>query len=324
MTPASSKLYADDVSLLMVLIDTNPFFWNSAQSMLPFSKFLTHVLAFLNSILLLNQMNQVVVIAAGYNSCGYIFDSSDPQSQNQRAEDLLDKLEEFVDNDQELCREQSVDGPGFSLLSGSLSMALCYIQRVFRTVLLHPQPRILCLHGSQDGPGQYICSNHEFDFLCSAINGSYRCMRDRSSTLCFPTAGFLYNWWCISEAADIGRIVSVSFGVSATKTQLIWATFALFVYLYSASIRRNVLPVDQCLVRPKHRTPRQHRTGRGRHQWMVRSSAALRLMSIGLGPLVRQLCNSCRRLPNPTTNSRLKKDMECEALDRERLLQSDM
>ncbi|XP_042058187.1 general transcription and DNA repair factor IIH subunit TFB4-like isoform X1 [Salvia splendens] len=156
MTPVSSKLYADDVSLLMVLIDTNPFFWNSAQSTLPFSKFLTHVLAFLNSILLLNKMNQVVVIAAGYNSCGYIFDSSDPQNQNKRAEDLLHKLEEFVDNDQEICREESVDGPGFSLLSGSLSMALCYIQRVFRTVPLHPQPRILCLHGSPDGPGQYV------------------------------------------------------------------------------------------------------------------------------------------------------------------------
>ncbi|KAG6424374.1 hypothetical protein SASPL_114791 [Salvia splendens] len=127
MTPVSSKLYADDVSLLMVLIDTNPFFWNSAQSTLPFSKFLTHVLAFLNSILLLNKMNQVVVIAAGYNSCGYIFDSSDPQNQNKRAEDLLHKLEEFVDNDQEICREESVDGPGFSLLSGSLSMALCCI-----------------------------------------------------------------------------------------------------------------------------------------------------------------------------------------------------
>lgn len=89
--------------------------------------FSLQVLAFLNSILLLNQMNQVVVIAAGYNSCSYIFDSSDPQSQNQRAEDLLHKLEDFVDNDQELCREESVDGPGFSLLSGSLSMALCCI-----------------------------------------------------------------------------------------------------------------------------------------------------------------------------------------------------
>ncbi|PIM98902.1 hypothetical protein CDL12_28609 [Handroanthus impetiginosus] len=35
-------------------------------------------------------------------------------------------------------------------------MALCYIQRVFRSGPLHPQPRILCLHGSPDGPGQYV------------------------------------------------------------------------------------------------------------------------------------------------------------------------
>ncbi|KAL3812791.1 hypothetical protein ACJIZ3_014059 [Penstemon smallii] len=155
MTPVSSKLYTDDVSLLMVLIDTNPFFWNSSKSTLPFSKFLSHVLAFLNSILLLNQLNQVVVIATGYNSCDYVFDSAS-QNQNQRAERLLQNLEEFIDKDESLCREDSVKGPGFSLLSGSLSMALCYIQKVFRSGPLHPQPRILCLHGSPDGPGQYV------------------------------------------------------------------------------------------------------------------------------------------------------------------------
>ncbi|XP_016441296.1 general transcription and DNA repair factor IIH subunit TFB4-like isoform X1 [Nicotiana tabacum] len=155
MTPVSSKLYTDDVSLLMVLIDTNPYFWSSMKNTaFTFSKFLSHVLAFLNSILLLNQMNQVVVIATGYNSCDYVFDSS--SSSMQRAECLLEKLEEFVDKDESLSQEDSVDGVGFSLLSGSLSMALCYIQRVFRTGPLHPQPRILCLHGSPDGPGQYV------------------------------------------------------------------------------------------------------------------------------------------------------------------------
>ncbi|CAI9773775.1 unnamed protein product [Fraxinus pennsylvanica] len=156
MTPAASKLYTDDVSLLMVLIDTNPFFWNSIKSTLSFSKFISNVLAFLNSILLLNQLNQVVLIATGYNSCDYIFDSSASQNQNQRAESLLQKLEEFVEKDESLCREDSVDAPGFSLLSGSLSMALCYIQKVFRSGPLHPRPRILCLHGSPDGPGQYV------------------------------------------------------------------------------------------------------------------------------------------------------------------------
>jgi hypothetical protein len=30
------------------------------------------------------------------------------------------------------------------------------IQRVFRSGHLHPQPRILCLQGSPDGPEQYV------------------------------------------------------------------------------------------------------------------------------------------------------------------------
>ncbi|KAK6787722.1 hypothetical protein RDI58_016247 [Solanum bulbocastanum] len=173
MTPVSSKIYADDVSLLMVLVDTNPYFWSSMKNTaFPFPKFISHVLAFLNSILLLNQMNQVVVIATGYNSCDYVFDSS--TSSMQRAECLLEKLGDFVDKDESLSQEDSVDGVGFSLLSGSLSMALCCIlnqfignvsldlcelldiQRVFRSGPLHPQPRILCLHGSPDGPGQYV------------------------------------------------------------------------------------------------------------------------------------------------------------------------
>lgn len=92
------------------------------------------VLAFLNSILLLNQMNQVVVIATGYNSCDYVFDSS--SSSMQRAECLLEKLEEFVDKDESLSQEDSVDGVGFSLLSGSLSMALCCILNHFMLVWL--------------------------------------------------------------------------------------------------------------------------------------------------------------------------------------------
>ncbi|KAM7518885.1 hypothetical protein LguiB_017847 [Lonicera macranthoides] len=147
------SVMADDVSLLLVLVDTNPFFWST--STLSFSKFLSHVLSFLNSILLLNQLNQVVVIATGFNSCDYVYDSSVGAS-NQRAETLLQKLEEFVVKDEELSKEESVNGISSSLLSGSLSMALCYIQRVFRSGHLHPQPRILCLHGSPDGPGQYV------------------------------------------------------------------------------------------------------------------------------------------------------------------------
>ncbi|XP_076931073.1 general transcription and DNA repair factor IIH subunit TFB4-like [Bidens hawaiensis] len=159
MTPVSSKQYTDDVSLLMVLIDTNPLFWSSTAAPLSFSNFLSQVISFLNSILLLNQLNQVMVIATGLNSCAYIYDSSSGPT-NHRVETLLQKLEEFVVKDEELSNgnndNDAFDGIGSSLLSGSYSVALCYIQRVFRSGSLHPQPWILCMHGSQDGPGQYV------------------------------------------------------------------------------------------------------------------------------------------------------------------------
>ncbi|KAB2030629.1 hypothetical protein E1A91_D05G251300v1 [Gossypium mustelinum] len=161
MASAPSKLYADDVSLVVVLLDTNPFFWSSSS--LSFSQFLSHVLAFLNAILTLNQLNQVVVIATGYNSCDYVFDSSSDLNrsfENGRmpvmCSSLLQKLEEFLITDEQLSKEEPEGKIKPSLFSGSLSMALCYIQRVFRSGALHPHPRILCLQGSLDGPEQYV------------------------------------------------------------------------------------------------------------------------------------------------------------------------
>ena len=68
------------------------------------------------------------MIATGINSCGYVFDSSSG-SVSQRAESLLPKLEEFAENDESLSErdDDSGNGVGSSLLSGSLSMALCCI-----------------------------------------------------------------------------------------------------------------------------------------------------------------------------------------------------
>ncbi|KAK4402392.1 General transcription and DNA repair factor IIH subunit TFB4 [Sesamum angolense] len=200
----------NDVSLLMVLIDTNPFFWNSVKSTLPFSKFLSHVLAFLNAIVLLNQLNQVVVIATGYNSCDYIFDSSTSEGQTQRAEYLLQKLEEFVNKDESLCREDSVDGPGFSLLSGSLSMALCYIQRVFRSGPLHPHPRASYITGGVylkpqllDGLFQYLSTVFATD------------LHSRGFLQLPKPAGvdFRASCFCHKNTIDMGYICSVCLSI---------------------------------------------------------------------------------------------------------------
>lgn len=161
-TSAPSKNYADDVSLLVVTLDTNPFFWSSFP--FHFSEFLSQVLAFLNSILLLGQLNQVVVIATGCNSCSYVYDSASDKNHASTNgtmpaiySNLLHNLDEFVVKDQQLTTPHHKPGTvPSSLLSGALSMALCYIQRAFRSGPMHPQPRILCLQGSTDGPEQYV------------------------------------------------------------------------------------------------------------------------------------------------------------------------
>ncbi|KAH9309323.1 hypothetical protein KI387_037234, partial [Taxus chinensis] len=156
-----------DVSLVMVLMDTNPFFWGGQSPPLTFPQFLQHVLAFFNSILLLHQMNQLVVIGTGMNSCELIYDSSNPEYKKNKgikvAQEhvipsiiIVQQLEDFMKRDHALCKDNNATMNGYSLLSGSLSMALCYIQKILRGGPLHPQPRILCLQGSPDGPQQYV------------------------------------------------------------------------------------------------------------------------------------------------------------------------
>ncbi|XP_052142238.1 general transcription and DNA repair factor IIH subunit TFB4 [Oryza glaberrima] len=158
---ASSKLYSDEVSLAVVVVDTNPLFWATAA--LPFADFFAHLIHYVNSLLLLNHLNHVVVIAAGLSSCTYIFDSSDASASG--AADVAAtfakasrKMDEFIAEDSRATSSNGsvADGNAASLLSGALSLALCYIQRVFRSGIRHPQPRILCLQGSPDGPEQYV------------------------------------------------------------------------------------------------------------------------------------------------------------------------
>jgi transcription initiation factor TFIIH subunit 3 len=91
------------------------------------------VLPFINSLLLLNQLNQVVLIATGTSSCGYIFDSGEGTSNgnaNAVCSGIVKKLEDFVVKDARLAKGSNGDGTQpaiLSLLSGSLSLALCCI-----------------------------------------------------------------------------------------------------------------------------------------------------------------------------------------------------
>jgi hypothetical protein len=89
---------------------------------------------FVNSILLLNHLNRVAVIAAGVSSCAYIFDSSDASAPGgigvaATFGNTSQKMEEFISQDAHATTSNSsVDsGSAASLLSGALSLALCCI-----------------------------------------------------------------------------------------------------------------------------------------------------------------------------------------------------
>jgi transcription initiation factor TFIIH subunit 3 len=95
---------------------------------------LVQLIHFVNSLLLLNHLNHVVVIAAGVSSCAYVFDSSNAgASGTADVAATLDKasrkVEEFIKQD---ARETASNGTvaaggAASLFSGALSIALCCI-----------------------------------------------------------------------------------------------------------------------------------------------------------------------------------------------------
>lgn len=167
----------DDVSQVVLLLDVNPFFWGAEAASggrsngsggLAFDQYFQHALMFVNGILLLNHTNRIVIIATGSSTCAFLYDSTatdgingssvtskaNKKTQVSRTELITKSMQEFVSKEEEASKESSQIQ--YSNISGSLSMALCYIQRVLRGPLPHPQARILCLQGSPDAPYQYI------------------------------------------------------------------------------------------------------------------------------------------------------------------------
>ncbi|KAF5178104.1 General transcription and dna repair factor iih subunit tfb4 [Thalictrum thalictroides] len=115
------KLISEVVSTTLHAIEHASHF---TQTLFTFelNKVMATVLSFINSILLLNQLNQVVVIASGVNSCNYIYDSSQNVIENSengiipaRSSQILQKLEEFVTADEQLSQNLS-QARVFSLL----------------------------------------------------------------------------------------------------------------------------------------------------------------------------------------------------------------
>lgn len=187
---------ADDKSLLIVLLETNPRVWESSEGKgegTAAALGLTHVLGatvtFLNAFFALNQQNRAAVIAVHDETCHYLYTSPlgvETDEDGEETEDakwmnkvggldplqteagptILTRLKELnaaeagsSGGGKKRSKPASSDAPASSPFAGALSLALCYCNRaqaLENATGLRAKPRILCLQASQDNPTDYI------------------------------------------------------------------------------------------------------------------------------------------------------------------------
>ncbi|KAN0015507.1 hypothetical protein ACTFIU_008242 [Dictyostelium citrinum] len=146
----------------------------SKNNYIGFNKFLEHFMVFINAYLMLNQENQLAIICSKIGESSFIFpQSTTDQYQQEQLElerqqllnengeplptpnktiqgQILDKLQKL---DLEIKHDQT--DVLSSSFSASMSMALCYINRIKRETPTI-RPRILVFNISPDVSSQYI------------------------------------------------------------------------------------------------------------------------------------------------------------------------
>ncbi|KAI8335990.1 TFIIH subunit Tfb4/p34 [Choanephora cucurbitarum] len=165
----------DDSNLLVLIIDTNPFAWNeSGRADLPLTldDALNQLLIFINAHLALKYNNKVAVIASHVGQSQFIYPLPDNQEPtmsvngNKRNANMYPHFQvvtdQIVSNLQKILSStntefQDQDMGASTTMTGALSMALCYINRVMKMDDEgHIKPRILVLSVSPDSAYQYI------------------------------------------------------------------------------------------------------------------------------------------------------------------------
>ncbi|CAO3649380.1 unnamed protein product [Mucor fragilis] len=169
------SLSEDDSNLLVIIMDTNPFAWqdsSNAQVPLTLDNALSQVLVFINAHLALKYNNKVVVIASHVGQSKILYPLADNQEAttsnngNRRNANMYPHFQivtdQIVSNLQKLLSSTDAsflnkDMGASPTITGALSMALCYINRVTKLDDEgHIKPRILVLSVSPDSAYQYI------------------------------------------------------------------------------------------------------------------------------------------------------------------------
>ncbi|EEC10143.1 RNA polymerase II transcription initiation factor, putative, partial [Ixodes scapularis] len=157
-------LAEDEGSLLVAIIDTNPCasLLESDQGIV--SKLLDALSVFCNSHLMLNPCNKLAIIASHSHKSTFIYpkpqeSSSDTYSVDGQYELFTEVTGAIKDGVKELVlSDDSESAAGESLLTGGLSLALCYINRIEKESSSQNKiaSRILVLSASGESASQYL------------------------------------------------------------------------------------------------------------------------------------------------------------------------
>ncbi|KAA8894056.1 TFIIH subunit Tfb4/p34 [Sphaerosporella brunnea] len=134
----------DKPSLLVVVLDTNPFAWQSLHSELPLQTALSHILLFLNAHLSFSHANRVAVIASHTKSATFLYPNSAAAAETaETSVDLYrdaNKYRLFASIERQVqssmqrllssTAPESLAGTNETTMAGALSLALAYINRV--------------------------------------------------------------------------------------------------------------------------------------------------------------------------------------------------
>jgi len=166
----------DDTNLLVAIIDTNPLAWQqSANAKIPLSldDAIRQILLFFNAHIAFKHDNKIACLASHIGHCKFLYPVTEEEENRRKTnptmitkdanvypnfklvnDDIIESLKSLME-DTETPQKNMNDGT--SMISGALSMALCYINRIIKQDDLgRIKPRVLVLSVSPDSPYQYI------------------------------------------------------------------------------------------------------------------------------------------------------------------------
>ncbi|ESO06817.1 hypothetical protein HELRODRAFT_185480 [Helobdella robusta] len=165
---------SSDTNLLAIVLDCNPVWWGqllSQNSEVSFTKCVDALIVFCNAHLMLDQANKLCLIIAHNKQNQYIY----PKTKSEGEVDMLEDdnkpqsdgmYEPFADLThvvkEQICdlvlNDNSTELNSDCMLTGAMSMALCYINRVTKEASPTEtvSSRILVIKGSKDSSAQYM------------------------------------------------------------------------------------------------------------------------------------------------------------------------